>query len=809
MTGWWQDIQHGGRLLRRYPGYAAVAAVALGLGIGATSAIFSIIDATLLRELPYAEPDRLVMVWERNLERGYDFMYASPPMLEDWRTEIESFETVGGFETERRALSAGEAAVAVHSSGVTPGVFAALGVSPRLGRAFDDADMVPGGPSLVILADGVWRARFGGDPDIVGRTVEVDGEPATVIGVMPEGFTFPPLISESGPATGGTDIWTPLRPGDGYGRGSHFVSVVARLAEGATTARAIADLEALSGQLARSYPATNEGWTATVVPLHTQLAGQSRDTLVFLLGAVGLVLLIACINVANLLLARGLGRRQEVAVRAAIGASRGRLVRQFVTESVLLGLVGGVAGLLIARLGLGALVGIAPETVLRASEAALDLRVVGFTLAVSLVSAIVFGLLPAWSNASLELSDHLREGGRTGTAARSSRRLQSAFIAGEIALSLTLLVGAGLLFQTFLGLRGVDPGVSPERTVTATVALPAGRYGDGERRADAYAELAERVAALPAVEAAGFIWDVPLAANRQGTRLTFPGETEAPEDQSRSIAFTIVTPGYFDAMGIPTRRGRDFSPADRADGDPVVVVNRALADRFFPGEDPIDERVVLFETPRRIVGVVETVRNESLRSEGNATAYLPMSQNPWGGNLSLVVRSRGALGGLVDAVREQIGRYDPAIPLYDVTTMERVVSRSVARERFSATLMGIFSVVALVLAGVGVFGVVSYAVGRRVREAGIRVALGASRTDVLRLLIGQSMRPVLAGVALGVPAALAAAGLLRGSLYGVGAADPLTFAGVVAVLVTVALVATWLPARRAMGVDPAIALRNE
>jgi predicted permease len=809
MHGWLQDLQHGARLLRRYPTYAVVAVAALGIGIGATSAIFSIIDATLLRELPYPDAERLVMVWERNADRGYPFMYASPPNFVDWRDETRSLEEIGAFTTERMALSGGDNTIAVQGAQVTSRVFAALGVSPQVGRPFQETDMLPDGAPLVILSDALWSAQFARDPGIVGRTVEVDGEPAAVIGVMPPRFSFPPEISESGPATGGTDLWTPLRLREGTSRAAHYLMTIARVREGTRLEAAGEELRAIAARLEQEYPDTNEGWTVTTVPLHEQLAGQSRGQLGLLLGAVGLVLVIACINVANLLLARGTSRQQEIAVRSAIGANRRRLVRQLLTESVLLGLAGGAVGLALARIGLRSLVGLAPDTVLRASEATLDLRVVLFTFAVSMLSAVLFGLLPAWRNSSLELSGHLREGGRGETGARAHRRFQSAFIAGEIALSLSLLVAAGLLFQTFLRLSDVDVGVARERTLTATVALPQGRYADDQSRVTAYGELRRRIVALPEVEAAGFIYDVPLAADRQGTQITLPGETELPEGQNRGVNFSIVTSGYFDAMGIPLRRGRDFSSTDRPDGDPVVIVNQALADQFFPGVDPLSGGIGMFGFQPRIVGVVGNVRHESLRVQGNPVAYLLYDQAPWQGNLSLVVRSRGAIGGALESVRREIRRFDPGVPVYDATTMDQVLAESVARERFSATLMGIFSVLALVLASVGVFGVVSYAVGRRRREMGVRVALGAQKADVLGLLIGQSMRPVLIGVGIGLPTAFGLARLLQNSLYDVAPADPLTFAGVVAALIGVSLLAIYLPARRATRVDPAIALRSD
>jgi len=782
--GFWNDLTHGARVLRRDPLYTGAAILALGLGIGATSALFSVVDAALIRKLPFADPDRLVVVWEQNLERGMPFMYAAPPNFDDWVAETTTFSGWGAFSTDRHAIAADGRATALQGAEVTAGLFGVLGAGTVMGRVFTPEDELPGGAGVVLISHTLWQNRFGAAPDIVGRTIDVDGNLAEVVGVMERGFSFPPNIIENRPATGRTDIWLPLRLGQvAEQRGAHFLTVVGRLGEGVSFDQAVGDVRAVADRASAAYPATNEGWSATAVPLREQLAGQSRSQLFILLGSVGLVLLIACVNVANLLLARGAGRQREVAVRAAIGASKGRLVQQLLTESVLLGLLGGVLGLVLARIALGTLVGLAPESVIGAADAALDMRAVGFTFLVSVASAVLFGALPAFTSASVALTPHLKEGGRSDTGSRGRKRLQSLLVGGEVAVSLTLLVGAGLLFQTFVRLMAVDVGVETTDTITGSVALPDARYPDGASQVAAYRELARGIREHPAVEAVGFIYDVPLAADRQGTSITLRGETDVPDNQNRGVGFSIVTAGYFDAMGIPVVRGRDFSALDLPDGDTVLIVNQALADQFFSGGDPLGEIVGIMGRQRRI--------------------------SPWSGTMSLVASAANTVPEAVSGVRDVIERFDSSVPLYDVTTMGEVVSASADRERFAATLMAVFAGLALLLTAVGIFGVVSHSVARRRRETGIRMALGAAGGDVMRLVVRDSMRPVLAGLAVGLPLAFATAQLLRGSLFGVASAHPLTYVGVALLLLAVSAVAAWVPALWATRVDPAIALRND
>jgi putative ABC transport system permease protein len=796
--------------LRRDPIYTGAAIVALGLGIGATSALFSVVDAALLKKPPFPDPDRLVVVWERNLDRGMPFMYAAPPNFADWSAENTTFTGLAGFSTDRHAIAADGQASALQGADVTAGLFGVLGVGPAMGRAFTPEDELMGAPRVTLISHQLWQARFGSAPDILGRSIEVDGSLTEIVGVMEPGFSFPPNIIENQPASGRTDIWLPMQLGQAAEqRGAHFMTVIGRMRDGVSVNAAVEDVATISARMAEAYPDTNRGWSATVVPLHDQLAGQSRGQLLILLGSVALVLLIACVNVANLLLARGAGRSREVAVRASMGASKRRLVRQLLTESCLLGVIGGVVGLLLARVALGTIISLAPESVLGAAGATLDLRVIGFTLVVSVGSALLFGAMPALSSTSVSLAPQLKEGGRSETLSRSRRHLQSLLVGGEVAVSLTLLVGAGLLFQTFTRLVSVDVGMSAEETVTASVALPEARYAGREELAAAYGELRRNIQASPAIRSAGFIYDVPLAANRQGTSIRLRGETRVPENEDRGVNFSIVTSGYFEAMGIPILRGRDFDETDASGGDPVLVVNQALADRFLPDTDPLTQRIGIQGLERRVVGVVGNVRHEDLRTGEQPIAYLLYDQSPWSGTMSLVAAANGSIAAAVNAARDEIARFDSSVPLYDVTSMEEVVAESADRERFAASLMAVFAGLAVLLAGVGIFGVVSHSVSRRRRETGIRIALGAGAGDVTGLMVRESMRPVVGGLLIGLPAAFGLAQVLRNSLYGVGSGHVATYLGVALLLLVVAGLAAWLPAVRGARVDPAIALRSD
>jgi putative ABC transport system permease protein len=788
-----------------------MAVLALSVGIGATSAIFSVVHAVLLRPFPYDEPDRLVVVWETNLERGHRFMYASPPNFADWRDQNEVFDGIGGFNTGRYSLQTGDEPIPVQGAEITPGMLATLGVGPLFGRDLAPQDAVQGAAPVALISHRFWQARLGSDREWIGRTVRVDDEPVTIVGVMPPDFEFPPPIVESGTVQDRqSDVWLPFTSQlEGGNRRAHFMTVIGRLRQGVNHERAQEGMNLLAQGLAEAYPESNEGWEVSLVPLDEQVVGGVRSQILVLLGAVGFVLLIACINVSNLLLAKGMARGRELAVRSALGASRGRLLSLMLAESLVLALLAGALGLLLAYLGVGLLVQIAPGNLPRIGGAHLNLPVVGFALVVSLSAGALAGLAPALRRASVDLVGRLQEGGRGHIESRSGVRLRSALVAAEVGLSVVLLVGAGLLFQTLIRLRGVEAGFDPEGALVMQVTLPAARFEEPERRVSGYEELERRLGQVSGVQAAGFIYDVPLAADRQGTSFLFEGEPESTTGAVKGANFSIVTPGYFDALGIRVLRGRGFEVRDRSDVESVVVVNEALVATYLDPADPFGRRIVLHGSPRTIIGVVADVRHEALRDDPTPVAYLPYSQEPWTRSMSLVVRSQA--GGAIQSgpVRDEVRRFDPGIPAYDVRAMAEIMSASIGRERFSSFILTVFSGVALLLAAIGIFSVVSYSVSRRTRETGVRIALGAVPRDILLMVVRQAMRPVWIGLGVGLVAAVVLARGLANLLFGVRTTDPFTLAAVILVLASISILACYLPARRATRVDPAIALRWE
>lgn len=810
MHSLWLDLRHGVRLLRRDPVFALTSVLALAVGIGVTSSIFSVVNSVLLRPLPYEEPDRLVIVWERSLERGLPHMYVSPPNYSDWRQQNSVFEEMAAFDTRLLFMNQDGDPLPVSGAEVSASLFATLGVTPALGRSFIEEDDRPDSEAVVILSQRIWRTHFGGDSGIVGEAIQLDNRSYRVVGVMPSGFDFPPPIVEEGigqPSK--ADVWVPMAMDmQGGNRSAHFMTVIARLGSVVGLERAAADMTTLARRLELQYPDSNSDWDVTLVPLHEQVVGDVRTQLLVLLGAVAFVLLIACVNVANLLLARGTARQRELAVRAALGAGRARVIRQLLTESVLLAALGGAIGLALAFGGLRVLLRAAPQNVPRLSEAGLDLRVLGFAVVISLLTGILFGLAPVFQRSSLSISERLREGGRSQSESRAGGRLRSVFVVCQVALALMLLVGAGLFLQSFVRLRDVEKGFRPDHVLTMRLTLPRARYQEDDHRIAAYTELGQRIGDVAGVEAAGLISDIPLTSDREGTSFVFEGESDPPEGENRTINFATVTPGYFEAMGIRVLQGRDFDERDSPDGEPTIIVNEAFARVFLSQTDPYNRRVVV-GGPRRIVGIIGDVRHATAREEPNPTAYLPYSQAPWSASMSVAVRTNGRTEAVRTAIHEELRRFDPGLPVYQVKTMGEVLAESIARELFSSFLMLVFSAIALLLAAVGIYGVISYSVSRRTQEAGLRMALGARPRDILRLVVGQGMRLVAIGVLAGLAAAFALVRTLRSLLFGVEATDPATFVSVVLMLVGVALVACYMPARRAARVDPMVALRWE
>ena len=805
----WQDIRFALRSLRRSPGHTAAALLALALGIGANTAIFSVVYGVLLEPLPYPSPERLVMLIDANPSRGFDRFTSSPPNFVDWRAQSRSFAGMAAMTRANPSLTGGGAEPErLEGAQISAGFFETLEVPPALGRGIGAADDRPGAPPVAVLSHELWRRRFGADPTLVGRTIELEGTPHTVVGIAPEGFQFPSRV----------EVWTPLAleitP---QMRGGHFLGVVGRLKPGVPVARAQAELTVIASRLEKQYPDSNTGWTVNAVPLRELIVEDVRPALLVLMATVAVVLLIACANVANLLLARMASREREVAVRTALGAGRGRLVRQFLTESVLLALAGAGLGLLVALWGTRALVAMNADNIPRAAEIGLEPPVLLFTLALAVVTGLVFGLVPALHAARPDLQGTLKEGGRGASAGVRARSARGALVVVEVALTLVLLVAAGLLLRSLVGLSAVSPGFETAGILTLELNLPEARYPDDDgnpRIAAFYDEVLAEVRGLPSVVSAGAGYPLPLGGSAYVLSFVVEGRPEPPPGQEETSHIRFVTPGYLESLAIPLVRGRRLNAGDRDGGLPVAVVNRTMAEKTWPGEEAVGKRFT-FDDPgdddvewRTVVGVVGDVRHMTLDTEPAAETYLPMAQAPSSAAV-LVVRTDGDPMRLAAPVREAVRRADADLPVFSVRPLTKVVAESLAEQRFRTTLLAIFAGLALVLASVGVYGVISYGVTQRRHEMGLRMALGARREQVQRLVVGQGLRLVLVGAAVGLVAAYLATRLLASFLYGVRATDPLTFAAVPVLLALVALVASWLPARRATQVDPIVALRAE
>jgi putative ABC transport system permease protein len=788
-------------LLKR-PGFTLVAVATLALGVGATSALFSIVNSVLLRPLPYKDSDRLVQVWETNLKRGWTRDTISPLNFEDWQAQNHSFEAVSAYEYEGMVLSGGEVPERLVGALASSDFFRVLGVEPALGRSFLPGEDRPGAPRVAVVSNRLWQRRLGGGTDAVGRPLTLNGEVYTVVGVMPPGFEFP---------SRGVDLWVPSLD-LGRPRSDHFMFAVARLKPSITVETAQADIDGVARRLAEQYPETNGNAGVALIPLHEETVGKARRPLLLMLGAVALLLLIACVNVANLLLARASGRQKEIALRSALGASRWRVVRQLLTESVLLGVLGGGFGALLSVWVVGLLVTSSGGGIPRSQEVAIDARALAFTLAASVLTGLLFGLAPALNFSSQDLNRTLKEGARGVAGGRRQSRVQGALVVSEIALALVLLAGAGLLARSYARLSRVDPGFDADGALTARVSLSEVKYRDKDRQARFFAQVLERVRALPGVRHAGAVSDLPFSGSRTGQSFDIEGHPPGPDELTPSADYRKVSPDYFEAMGIVLLRGRDFTERDGESSTPVAVVNEAFARRFFDGEEVLGKRLLYPEGERRvsreIVGVVADLKHESLIGEGEPEVYVPFTQRPnsW---MFLAVRGDGDLATLAGSVRAAVREVDPGEPVYGVMTMRQRLDQSLAPQRFNTILLGAFAAAATLLAAVGVFGVLSFQVGARRHEIGIRMALGARSGDVLRLVIWRGLRLVLAGVAIGLAAALALTRVMASLLFGVSATDPATLATISLGLIAVVLVACYLPARRATKVDPITVLRCE
>jgi len=799
-----QDLRIGARLLLRAPGFTAVAVAALAIGIGANTAIFSVVNTLLLKPLPYGEPDRLATIWEHNIPRDRKNNVVSPGNYIHWRELNTTFEDIAAVGmTFNTTLTGDGDPTEVPFQYVSWNFFPIIGVSPSVGRAFTAAEDNPQS-RVVVISDHLWRTRFSGDPAILQRSITVDGQPHTVLGVMPPGFSY---LDKT------VDLWRPLPFTVAQARTprGRWLATLGKVKPGVAMEQAQRDMARVHEQLTRQFPEFNTGWTARVVPLREQLTGTVRPALYVMLGAVAFVLLIACANVANLLLARATARQRELAVRSALGAGRGRLIRQLLAESLVLACAGGAAGLLLGWWGLHLLRVVVAERIpiQRLDMVGVDGSVLIFTVAASMLSGVFFGLIPAFSASSSSLLALMKEGGRTGSSARG-KRARSAFVVVEVALALVLLVGAGLLVRSFIHLLNVDAGFNTDRTITMRVSLPNARYRERTQQTQFFDRLMERIRALPGVQSAGGINFLPLTGLGSATDYEVIGDAPAPLGQEPVADVRVITGDYFRAMGIPLVRGRFFS-TDPSDATNKIIINEAMARRHWPDQDPIGKRVkVSWNDPREdeIVGVVGDVIHMSLDAKVRAMTYWPLARFPYS-SLTLAVRTSGEPGSIANAVTGAVREIDNDLAVVDIRSMDEVVSRSVAERRLMMVMLAIFAGAALVLAAVGIYGVIAYSVTQRTQEIGIRVALGAQRSHVLKMVVGQAVALALAGIVLGGAAAFVLTRFMRDMLFEVKPFDPLTFAAVAVALAAVAALASFIPGRRATRVDPVIALRAE
>jgi putative ABC transport system permease protein len=801
--GWletlWQDLRYGARMLWKNPGFTVVAVITLALAIGTNTAIFSVVNATLLRPLPFDGPDRLIMIRETKLPQFPEFS-VSPGNFLDWKKQNTVFERLVAMSGASLNLVGAGDPEQLRGMSVTDGFFAMLGARPEIGRDFLPEEDQPGRNSVVILSHRLWQRRFGADPNVVSRAITLSGRSYTVIGVMPATFRF---------GDDGAEFWRPMAfTAEAARARGHFIMAIGRLKPGVTLAQARSEISMIADQLAKQYPDTNTGWNVRLMPLLEYTVKDVKPALLALLGAVAFVLLIACTNVANMLLARAAEREKEIAVRAAFGAGRWRIVRQLLTESGLLALAGGALGLMIAGQGLDLLLSLAPEGLPRLSDVSLDGRALAFTAALTLLTGLGFGIFPALQASRLNLNETLKDAGRASTDDRRRRIIRGALVVSEIALALVLLVGSGLLIKSFLRLRRVDPGFNPTGALVVGIPLAQRKYPEAHQQIAFYTQLIEKVAALPDVQEIGAVSIAPLSGDSFIDGFRIDGRPPYPADEEPTADYYSTTPGYFRAMGIPLLRGRLFAERDTGDGPRVVIINETMEKKFFSGEDPIGKRLYTSGEPAQIVGVVGDVKHHGLDQETAAQIYAPHAQWPFSG-MDLIARTSGDPAHLSAAIRGEILKIDKEQPVSYVKLLDLFLSASVAQQRFSALLFGIFAAVAMALACVGVYGVLSYSVTQRRREIGVRMALGAARRDVLALVVGHAMLLTLTGVAIGLGAAFALTRVMSTLLFGVSATDPTTFGLVALSLVAVALLAALVPARRATKVDPLVAMRHE
>jgi len=802
----WQDLRYGARMLLKNPGFTLVAVITLALGIGANTAIFSVVNAVLLRPLPYPHAERMVYVLEGSLSDPKFETSFSPEIFTDMRSRNQSLDSYSALSYVSFTLTGDRQPEALDGLLASADFGRVVGMAPALGRSFTAEEDAPGKDHVALIGDGLWRRRFGANPQIVGRNVQLNGEPYTIIGVMPPNFNFPsPSI----------EVWAPLDLSK-YDRRHGFLQGVARLKPNVTVEQARADLRNIAEQIKKEISGFDRDFTMKVETLREIRIGNLGRPLMILLGAVALVLLIACVNVANLMLGRATARWKEVALRSALGASRWGLVRLLLVESALLAAVGGALGLLLASYGVDALVAINPAAIPASKKIAIDGSVIAFTFLISLLAVALFGLAPAWQATKTDLSRALRENSRSATGARRLKLMRGAMVVAEISLSLVLLVSAGLLLESLWKLLNVNPGFRAENVVTCRIDLPRAKYPEERRQAEFYRSVLGQARAIPGVEAAGLVTHLPFSGSRGTSSFSIDDRPGSRGSNGQNADRRQVAPGYFAAMVIPLLAGRDFTDIDDMEHPGVAIINEAAANRFWPNENPLGKRITIGMGPevklygkavsREIIGVVGNVKHEQLKDDFQPEIYVPAWHLP-APNMYLIVRGKAPVETLINSIRRAVQSIDPEQPIRRAQLLERAIAKTVAPQRLVAVLLSLFAGLALTLAMVGIYGVMSYSVAQRTQEIGVRMALGAQSRDVLKLILRQGMTLALVGVGAGLLVSAALTRLMKGLLYGVGPNDPLTFVGIAALLTTVTLLAALIPAQRATKVDPMVALR--